>query len=231
MGPVQDRTASLPPESTLQARAQARRERILNAALEVFTRRGYRDATMDEVAEAAATSKGGVYFHFPGKEALFLALLERSARLLQQRLLSVLSQTPDPVAKLDAAIDVVLRLFVEHRALARLFLVEALAGSSAVQFALAELRRQFAALIAHELRNIQAKESGGEPNALPAVKEQSAVENIELAATACFGAIYEVVTQWLLRGYPDDLQAAIPELRRLLRQMLGLSHLSKEHGA
>jgi len=129
-----------PTSQVLQPRARERRERILDAALAVFTRRGYREATMDEVAEAAATSKGGVYFHFPGKEALFLALLERSATLLLQRTQLALERTPDPAGKLDAVLDIVLRLFASHRDLARLFLVEALAAGPAIQEALLAIR-------------------------------------------------------------------------------------------
>jgi AcrR family transcriptional regulator len=194
----------------LQPRAQERRERILEAALQVFTRRGYREATMDEVAEAAATSKGGVYFHFPGKEALFLALLDRSASHLLERTAAALAAAPDPAAKLDAALDVVLQLFSTHRALARLFLVEALAAGPVIQTALVDVRRRFAALIAQELAAAQAR------GALPPLDP-------ELAATVCFGALYELVTQWLLTGSPADLMHVAPELRRLLRRMLGIA--------
>ncbi len=197
------------PGTAQQLRARERRERILDAALQVFTRRGYRDATMDEVAEAAATSKGGVYFHFPGKEALFLALLERSAELLHQRIVTALEQAEDPGAKLDAALEVVLRLFAEHRSLARLFLIEALAGSSTIQLALAAMRRRFARLIVSELE--RSRRAG-----------MLAIEDPELAAIAAFGALYEVVTQWLLTGTPADLRQIAPELRILLRRLFGL---------
>ena len=50
---------------------RARREQILDAAFNTFARRGYRDTAMDEIAAAAETSKGGVYFHFATKEAIF----------------------------------------------------------------------------------------------------------------------------------------------------------------
>jgi len=203
---------------TMQARARERRERILDAALEVFTRRGYREATMDDVAEAAATSKGGVYFHFPGKEQLFLALLERSADLLLQRTAEALARASDPAAKLDTALDVVLRLFTAHRALARLFLVEALAAGPAIQRALVDVRRRFTGLIAREL--IAAREAGVIGPIDP-----------DLAATACFGALYEVVTQWVLTGQPADLEQAAPELRRLLRRMIGIPDSGREDDA
>jgi AcrR family transcriptional regulator len=52
------------------------RERILDAAMEIFARYGYRRASMDQVAEAAGLTRQAVYHHFPGKEALFRAAVE-----------------------------------------------------------------------------------------------------------------------------------------------------------
>src|SRR5687767_4484147 len=52
------------------------RNRLLDAAVEVFARRGYERATIDEVAEAAGLSKGTVYWHFDSKAELFGALLD-----------------------------------------------------------------------------------------------------------------------------------------------------------
>jgi len=59
-------------ESQLQTR-----ERLLDAALEVFSRRGYSAASVDEIAAEAGYSKGAVYSNFSNKEELFLALIDR----------------------------------------------------------------------------------------------------------------------------------------------------------
>jgi AcrR family transcriptional regulator len=53
------------------------RERLLDAALEVFSRRGYHSTSVDEIAAEAGFSKGAVYSNFSGKEDLFLALIDR----------------------------------------------------------------------------------------------------------------------------------------------------------
>jgi len=53
------------------------RESLLDAAADVFGRRGYHAASVDEVAEAAGFSKGAVYANFASKAELFLALLDR----------------------------------------------------------------------------------------------------------------------------------------------------------
>jgi AcrR family transcriptional regulator len=61
-----------------QAERRARTSRrLLDAAAEVFARRGFHAATVDDVAEAAGHTKGAVYAHFASKDALFLALLDR----------------------------------------------------------------------------------------------------------------------------------------------------------
>lgn len=53
------------------------RERLLDAALQVFSQRGYYAASVDEIAAEAGYSKGAVYSNFSNKEELFLALIDR----------------------------------------------------------------------------------------------------------------------------------------------------------
>ena len=109
-----------------QARARDRQHRILTAAAEVFARRGYGESAVDDIAKAAGTSKGGVYFHFPGKEAIVLALLDQTAALLMGKVHEAIDAERDPVAKAEAALHVLLRTLTRHRTLARVFAVEAL---------------------------------------------------------------------------------------------------------
>ncbi|HZC98334.1 MAG TPA: helix-turn-helix domain-containing protein, partial [Bradyrhizobium sp.] len=51
--------------------------RILDAAQRIFLQRGYQSASLDEIAERAPASKPTIYAHFPGKEALFEAVVAR----------------------------------------------------------------------------------------------------------------------------------------------------------
>jgi len=63
---------------TRAARAAGRdtREALIESAMAVFAERGYREASVDEIAERAGYSKGAFYWHFPSKDELFYALLE-----------------------------------------------------------------------------------------------------------------------------------------------------------
>ena len=191
-----------------QGRARARQQRILDAALQVFSRRGYRDASVDEIAAKSRTSKGGVYFHFPGKEAIFLHLLDRTVTRLRDKIDSAMAVHDDPIAKADAALLAVLHTFAKHRALARLFMVEAMGAGRGFQRRMAEVRAEFAAIIQRHLDD---------------AVEQGVIEPLdtETAGRAWFGALNEVITDWVLVEQPQRLEDAYASLRPFLMRSVG----------
>lgn len=69
--------------------AEDTRVAVLDAAEELFTEPGFAHATLDDVAARARVTKGAVYHHFAGKQALFRAVVER----LFQRLADDLAET------------------------------------------------------------------------------------------------------------------------------------------
>src|SRR4051795_7890353 len=87
-----------PPKSQPTRRrlsAEDRRAAILDAALEVFSRRGYNGASIDEIANAAGISKALIYEHFPSKKDLHVSLLERHVQEIFMRLAET-ADTKDP---------------------------------------------------------------------------------------------------------------------------------------
>ncbi len=61
---------------------QRRTEAILDAAFDVFSVKGYRGATVDDIAQQAGVSKGTCYQYFSGKEEIFIATIDRSLERL-----------------------------------------------------------------------------------------------------------------------------------------------------
>jgi len=91
-----------------QPRARRTHRQLLAAARRVFARRGYREATIEEVAEAAGCSKGAFYFHFPSKEAALLALLDAWA-VEREEALSQAARAGRPAKEtLDATFEALL---------------------------------------------------------------------------------------------------------------------------
>jgi len=68
---------------SIRLSAPARREQLLDVALQVFARQGYHGTSMNDVADTAGVTKPVVYQHFDSKRELYLALLDEvGARLL-----------------------------------------------------------------------------------------------------------------------------------------------------
>ena len=93
-------------ESADLASGDSRREALLEAAVGVFARYGFRKTSMDEVARAAGVSRQGLYLLFADKQELFRkALTYKLARQLSAAVIA-LSSTGDPLeARLVAACD------------------------------------------------------------------------------------------------------------------------------
>jgi AcrR family transcriptional regulator len=60
----------------MQQRSEETRSRIMEAAIKLFSNRGYNQASVDDICAEAGISKGAFYHHFESKLALFLALLD-----------------------------------------------------------------------------------------------------------------------------------------------------------
>ena len=88
--PLPDIPAALP----LTVRRPSSRETILDAAEAVVLADGAAHLTLDAVAERAGVSKGGLLYHFPSKEILLQAMVDRNMRRLGQDHAAALAQLP-----------------------------------------------------------------------------------------------------------------------------------------
>src|SRR3972149_6794226 len=105
------------------------RQRILEAAIEVFAQKGYHDTAVDDIVRASDTSKGAVYFHFPNKQGIFLVLIDELTKMLTQRVEKAIAQEQDAIVKVETALRTVIDSFSRHRKLSRILLVEATGGA------------------------------------------------------------------------------------------------------
>lgn len=95
-----------PDENRTKSRSNNRRTAILDAAAYRFRRQGYAATTMREVAADAGMLAGSMYYHFPSKSALLLAVHEegvrRIANSVDQAIFSV--DGSDPWMRLEAGL-------------------------------------------------------------------------------------------------------------------------------
>ncbi|WP_420144614.1 TetR/AcrR family transcriptional regulator C-terminal domain-containing protein [Sphingobium sp.] len=100
---------SPPIPSKREARKQDRRDAILTVAQDYFLEHGFAGTTMSGIAAKLGGSKGTLWSHFPSKEALFAAVLDRAAKAYRARL----SQLLDPDGPLEQTLRTACRSLVE----------------------------------------------------------------------------------------------------------------------
>jgi len=102
----------------------ATRERVLEAALGVFSEKGFHVATMDEVAERAGVGKGTLYRHFANKETLFTELVRQRLEELEMKARTILDGQDDVLTMIAKYIRVYFEFFDRNQRLYRLIVQE-----------------------------------------------------------------------------------------------------------
>ena len=102
-----------------------KRERILAAALEIFSTQGFANTTVQEIAAQAKVGKGTVYTYFATKEDVLANLLDEGLAHMGQHMEERIKMLTDSGLKLRAILREQLRYFHDHRPLVRLLSREA----------------------------------------------------------------------------------------------------------
>jgi len=185
----------------------ATRDRILTAAVEVFARKGYHGAGVEDIVQASKTSKGAFYHYFPSKQGIFLTLMDDLAGLVEQGVEAAIASEQGAMAKVEAALRVVVETAAEQRDLARILLVEAVGLGPEFEEKRLAIHSRFARVIQRHLDR--------------AVKEGSIpAQDTALVSQAWIGALNEIISQWLVSGR-SQLPAQLSELRTLLLRSIG----------
>ncbi len=130
----------------------ARRRQLLDAATAVFVARGYHAAAMDEIAERAGVSKPVLYQHFPGKQELYLALLDESVDRLVEAVTGAIRATSDNRERVNATFAAYFGYVAEHSGTFKLVFESDLTSDPAVRNKLAEAERVCAQLISQVIK-------------------------------------------------------------------------------
>jgi len=185
----------------------ATRDRLVAAAIDVFAAKGYHGAIVDDIVASSGTSKGAFYHYFPSKQSIFLTLMDELAAAVEGGVETAIEAESGALAKVEAALRVVLETAAVRRDLVRILLVEAVGLGPTLERRRLEIHTRFAGLIQRHLDRAVADGS------IPAV-------DTTLASQAWIGALNEVITQWLMAG-GGDLATRLPGLQDLLLRSIG----------
>lgn len=93
------------------------RDKIIEAAMELFHRQGFRDTSVDQCLEACHISKSNFYYHFDNKEAVGFAALEKWVEGFETHILHKVFQDSSiaPAAKIERFFDKLINLIEKRR--------------------------------------------------------------------------------------------------------------------
>ncbi len=107
-----------------KAEAEKTREALLDAAEQVFCNRGVSRTALAEIAEAAGTTRGAIYWHFKNKKDLFHGIHERATHPLYQRLdQDIDGKAEDPLGRLRDSVVYCLADLVDNPRSQRMLLI------------------------------------------------------------------------------------------------------------
>lgn len=109
------------------------KDKILDAALEVFSEKGFHLATVDEIAERADVGKGTLYRYFANKETLFNELVRLRLEELERNATAVLDGQDDVLTMITKYLRIYFEFFDRNQHLYRLIVQERLDVGGQVQ--------------------------------------------------------------------------------------------------
>jgi AcrR family transcriptional regulator len=183
-----------------RAGLEGTREGLLESAARLFAEGGYHRTTVEDVVAAAGVAKGTVYWYYPSKKALFLAVLQRSADVYRDGLVDAASSAGSRVGQLERAIDATLEYARQRPDLCRLYFQQVLLDDPDFVSRRAAIH---ARLVADLKRTIRDAIAAAE------IPDQ----DVDLAAHMIVGAVEAVVRQILDGGSRRSAHQAGAQLR------------------
>jgi TetR/AcrR family transcriptional repressor of nem operon len=91
-----------------ETKGQITRQKIIDAAASVVVSRGFNNTSINDIIQASGVKKGSVYFHFPGKEEIGIAILEDARNNFREFMVqSAVGETPEE--KISNYLDAVMQ--------------------------------------------------------------------------------------------------------------------------
>jgi len=170
-------------------------KKIIDAAIKVFSKQGFYNSKVADVAKVAEVADGTIYLYFKNKDDLLISIFEHSMDYFFQQVQKDLKTLSCPLDKLKRFIELHLMLVHKNQNLAIVLQVELRSSHKFMKEYQAEKFFQYLKLIEDIILD------GQEKNFF--TKEI----NAEIAKRAIFGAIDELALEWILmkhKRYPHE---------------------------
>jgi TetR/AcrR family fatty acid metabolism transcriptional regulator len=187
-----------------QYKKAARRESILQAAIEIFSKKGFRSATISEIAERAGVAEGSIYQYFKSKEDLFFSIpVEKTIEFRTQVELH-LSGIAGALNKIRKFVWYFLYFFTVNPEYGRMLMLDMRVNKSFVR---TETYNFLKKSVEHVLEIIDEGRKEG------VIRKDI---NVYVLRHLILGVLEHIVTRWLLKDQKYDILAYHQEVSELI---------------
>ncbi len=195
-------------ETDANGRKLNARDRILKAGTTVFSRKGYSETTISDVAREARVSDASVYQHFGGKEELFLAVGSQRAKGGAETIDEQLFGIKSALARLRKFVWFHVRYMMEDREVTKIVLLHLKTSKT---FIGTEAYTDVQKLYGKIVEIIESGQKTGE------IRSDI---NVYTARSILMGSMEHLLIRWLLRDCSYDLWPYIEEAYELIENAL-----------
>ncbi len=150
---------------------------MLDAAVSVFSRRGYHSASMDEISETAGVSKPMIYAYLGPKEDLFTACIRREGARLMDAIAGAVAEVPRPDEQLRHGLHAFFEFVLDHREGWIVLYRQARVQGGTFAEQIAEMRQRMIVVVAQMLSQAGSAEADATPTAYALVGAAEALSD------------------------------------------------------
>lgn len=199
---------------TAEQRTAARRERLLDAGLEVFGTEGYKNATVRSVIRTSGLGERYFYENFEDLDDLMVAVAQRiHEEVMREALLAVAGAGEDPVDQIRTGLESFIRAMTRDPRKARIKLLEMSGAGEKVRNRRREGMNEMAALIAFRAPDAAKSATSLDP---------------QLIALGLVGAVNELLIEWFVGEIDGDIDRLVNHCTALFEGTLRLAFENAE---
>ena len=183
----------------------SKRSAIIDAAIEIFSLKGFHRTKISDIARQANVADGTVYLYFCNKDDLLMQAFDEVMQKLLIRLREVRKYTASPIEQLHRAIRIQIELLTENPRLGRFLVIEMRQTPEFYEkYPEYQPLKEYLGLIESLCRS--------------AIKKGE-IRNVNISAllSIIYGSIDFVITRWLLMNEKCDLEHLYNEIVNILR--------------
>lgn len=164
---------------------EIRKKEILDAAISVFSKKGFHKATLEEIAKKAKVAKATLYLYAKDKYDLLFLVVDEATTLVLSNIENAIKKIQDPLGKLQAIIKIQFETIYKYNDIAKVLLRELPGLEKVVDNKIMEKRQEFVKIFKEVIKD------GIKTNQ---IKEDI---DIDLSVSVLIGMSYFWATEWI----------------------------------